>query len=114
MLKLALVMTVLVSSSAAYALNNSDLIHLNLQISSQQQGQQADVEQFLEPMKQAGLRQDEYRQEQIWRQQQEQSKQERYLQQLLLEWQRQQDTRRLGEQRERDFLLQREQTGLFQ
>jgi hypothetical protein len=114
MLKMALVMTLLVSSSTAYALNNSDLIQLNLQISRQQEGQQIDVEQLLEPKEQARLRQEEYRQEQIWRQQQEQLKQNQYLQEVLLERQRQQATRRLWEQRERDMLMERQQSGLFQ
>ena len=73
MVKLALAMAVLVSSSAAYALNNSDLIQLNQQISLQQ-GQQTDVAQLLEPMELARLRQEEYRLEQIGRQEQEKSR----------------------------------------
>jgi hypothetical protein len=114
MLKMALVMTVLVSSSVAYALDNSDLIQLNLRISRQQEGQQADMEQLPEPREQARLLQEEYRQDQIWRQQQEQLKQKQYLQEVLLERQRQQDAHKLVEQRELEFLMQRKQSGLFQ
>jgi hypothetical protein len=114
MLKMALVMTVLVSSSVAYALNNSDLIQLNLQISRQQQEQQTDVAQFLEPMEQARMRQEAYLEEQIGRQQQEQLKQKQYLQELLREWQRQQDAHELGGRRLRDMLMERQLSGLFQ
>ncbi len=114
MLKMALVITVLVSSSTAYALNNSDLMQLSLQISRQQEEQQTDVEQLLELKEQARLRQEEYRLEQIWRQQQEQLKQKQYLQEVLLERQRQKDASRLEEQRERDMLMERQQSGLFQ
>ena len=114
MLKMALVITMLVSSSTAYALNNSDLLQLSMQISRQQEGQQTDAEQFMETKEQARLLQEEYRLEQIWRQQQEQLKQKQYLQEVHLERQRQQDARRLEEQRERDFLIHRQQSGLFQ
>ncbi|MGD0586238.1 MAG: hypothetical protein ABSA86_10775 [Oryzomonas sp.] len=113
MLKMALAMTMLVSSSTAFALNNSDQIQLNLHMSLQE-GQQAEVKQLLEPMKQAGLAQEEYRLEQIGRQQQEQIKQKQYLQELLWEWQRRQDARELGKQRQRDMLMERQQSGLFQ
>ena len=113
MVKLALAMAVLVSSSAAYALNNSDLIQLNQQISLQQ-GQQTDVAQLLEPMELARLRQEEYRLEQIGRQEQEKLKQKQYLQELLWEWQRRQDARELGERRVRDVLMERKQSALFQ
>ena len=114
MLKMALVITMLVSSSTAYALNNSDLLQLSMQISRQQEGQQTDAEQFMETKEQARLLQEEYRLEQIWRQQQEQLKQKQYLQEVLLERQRQQDASRLEEQRERDMLMERQQSGLFQ
>jgi hypothetical protein len=113
MLKMALAMLVLVSSSTAFALNNSDLIQVNLR-TSQQEGQQADVKQLLEPMKLARLRQEEYRQEQIGIQQQEQIKQKQYLQELLWESQRQKDAHELWKQRLRDTLLDRQQPGLFQ
>jgi hypothetical protein len=89
-------------------------MQLSLQISRQQEEQQTDVEQLLESKQQARLRQEEYRLEQIWRQQQEQLKQKQYLQEVLLERQRQQDASRLEEQRERDMLMERQQSGLFQ
>jgi hypothetical protein len=114
MLKMALVMTVLMFSSVAYALNNSDLIQLNLRISRQQQEQQTDMAQSLEPMEQARLRQEAYWEEQIGIQQQEQLKQKQYLQELLWEWHRQQDAHELGGRRLRDMLMDRQQSGLFQ
>jgi hypothetical protein len=114
MLKMALVMTVLVSSSVAYALNNSDLIQLNQQISRQQQEQQADMVQLLEPLEQARLGQKAYWEEQIGKRQQEQFKQKQYLHELLWEWQRQQDAHDLGGRRLRDMLMERQQSGLFQ
>jgi len=114
MIKMALVMTVLVSSSVAYALNNSDLIQLNLQISRQQQEQQTGVAQLLEPTERAKLLQETYWEEQRGRQQQEQLKQKQYLQELLWEWQRQQDAHEPGGRRLRDMLMERQQSGLFQ
>jgi len=114
MLKMALVMTVLLSSSGAYALNNSDLMQLNLRISRQREEQQTNLEQLLERREQARLQHEEYRLEQIWRQQQEQLKEKQYLQEVLLERQRQQDARRLEERSEGELLVHREQSGLFQ
>ena len=113
MVKLALAMAVLVSSSAAYALNNSDLMQLNQQLSLQQ-GQQNDVAQLLETTELARLQQEEYRLEQVGRQQQEKLRQKQYLQELLWEWQRRQDARELGERRVRDLVMERQQSTLFQ
>ena len=113
MLRIAVAMTLLVSSSTAFALNNSDQLQVNMRI-SRQEGQQADVKQLLEPLERARLQQEEYRHEQIGRQQQEQLKQKEYLQELLWERQRQQDAHELGKQRQRDILMERQQPGLFQ
>jgi hypothetical protein len=114
MLKMALVMTVLVSSSVAYALSNGDLIRLNQEVSRQQQEQQTDVVQFLEPMEQSRLREEVYWEEQAGRQQQEQLNQKHYVQELLLEWQRRQDAQGFAERGLRDMLTERQQSGLFQ
>ena len=114
MLKMALVMTVLVSSTVAYALDNSDLIQLNLRISRQQEGQQADVKQLLETRDQARREEEKYRQDQIWQLGQEHRKQQQYLREVLLEWQRRQDAHRIEEQRERKLLMQRASSALFQ
>jgi hypothetical protein len=113
MLKMALVIAVLVSSNVAYALSNSDLMQLNLQISLLQ-GQQTDVTQLLGPKEQARLLQEEDRLNQIGRQQQEKLKQKQYVQELLWEWQRRQNAHEFGERRQRDLLMERRQTGLFQ
>ncbi|MDR3578969.1 MAG: hypothetical protein P4L44_03285 [Oryzomonas sp.] len=113
MLKMALIMAVLMSSSVANALNNSDLIQLNLRM-SQQQEQQTDVVQLLEPMEQAKLRQEAYWEEQAGRRQQEQLRQKQYVQELLLEWQRRQDGHEIVERELRDMLMERQQSGLFQ
>jgi hypothetical protein len=85
-----------------------------MQISRQQQEQQTDMVQLLEPMEQARLLQEGYREEQTGRQQQEQLKQKKYLQELLFEWRRQQDAHELGGRRLRDMLMERQQSGLFQ
>lgn len=114
MLKTALVITLLVSSGMAYALNNNDLMQLNLRMSRQQEGQQVDMERLLEPRELAKVREGALWQEQIWRQQQEQLKQKQYLQEVLMERQRQQDAHRLEQQRGVDALMQRRQSELFQ
>jgi hypothetical protein len=114
MLRIVLLMTVFLSSGMmAYALNNSDMIQLNLRMSRQQE-QPLDLEQALQPLEQARLRQQRYEEEQMGRQQQEQVEREHYQQQLLWEWQRQKDARRVVDRELRDTLMQREQSRLFQ
>lgn len=112
MLKMALIMTVIVSSSTAYALNNSDLIQLSLRMSRQQE--QSDVVQMLEPVEQARLRQEQYQQELLWKQQEKRFEEEHHLQEVLWERQRRQEAQRIVEERGRDIVLQRAQSGLFQ
>ncbi|QEM67319.1 hypothetical protein FO488_03560 [Geobacter sp. FeAm09] len=113
MLRMALTAALLVSSSGAYALNNNDLIRLNQQVARQQAQQQPEVEEMLRPVQQAELRHRDSVQEQVWRQQRKLFSRERYLQEVILEQQRRKDARRLGEDRLRDLLMQREQAPLF-
>jgi hypothetical protein len=114
MLRMALVVAVLLSSSGAHALDNNDLIQLNLRVARQQTQQQPDREELLLPVQQAGLRQRDAVQELVWQQQRKQFSQERYLQEVILEQQRRQDARRIGEERLRDILMQQKQSPLFQ
>lgn len=114
MLKMALTMTVILASGVAYALDNSDLIQLNLRMSQQQELQQPHVPQLPEPAEQAKLQQREYLRELLEQRQDEQIKQKNYLQHLLFEWQRRQESKRLVEKRKLELLPQREQSGLFQ
>ncbi|KAB0670118.1 hypothetical protein F6V30_08110 [Oryzomonas sagensis] len=114
MLRMALVVALLASSSGAYALDNNDLVQLNLRAARQQAQQQPDLEELLQPTHQARLRQEDAVQELVRQQQRRQFSQERYRQEVILEQQRQKDTRRIGEERLRDIMIQREQAPLFQ
>jgi len=116
MSKIALATAVLMSAHVAYALNNSDLIQLSMQMSRQQQEQKTDAAQIRERTEQAGLRMGKYLQGQTARRQEGQLRQKQYLQELLWEWQRRQDARESGEQKVRDRLMERQQqpSGLFQ
>lgn len=113
-MRMTLAMAVILASGTAYALGNSDLIQLDLQMSRQQEQLQPDVLQLLEPVLQARLQQQNYLREWLAKRQQEQIKREQYQRQLLFEWQQRQEFRKFVEERKRDILLQREQSGLFQ
>lgn|GEM_PF-1264186 len=118
MLGLAMVVALLAPLSAAYALNNSDLLQLNALMSLQQQKRERglprlDMVQMMEPLGQTKLRQQNYLRELMGTRQQEQIRREHYRQEVLWEWQRRGDARRLGAERLRDMLMEREQSGLF-
>ncbi|KAB0664259.1 hypothetical protein F6V25_13895 [Oryzomonas japonica] len=114
MLRIALVVALLASSSGAYALGNNDLVQLNLRGARQQAQQQPDLVELLQPAQQARLWQEDAVQELVWQQQRRQFSQERYRQEVLLEQQRHKDTFRIEEERLRGIMIQREQTPLFQ
>lgn len=114
MLRMALIVAVLASSSGAHALDNNDLVQLNLRVARQQAQQQPELEEMLQPVQQARLRQEDAVQDLVWQQQRQQFSQERYRQDVIMEQQRQKDTRRVGEERLRDIMISREQAPLFQ
>jgi len=115
MLRIALAATVFLLSAGmtAYALDNSDLIQLNLRM-SRQAGRQPDVMQLLEPVELARLREQAYQDDLMGQRQQERVKEEHYQQELLWEWQRRNDARTAVDRGLRDVLMQRERAGLFQ